>query len=152
MSDAPFIRKGEQVIVDGKLICAVKRDIQSGEMFRVADFQWFITPPVAGEAADATPGFRTTNGAPDVFLSGEWLSDRVMAAKLRKAADISMKAGDDYIAENFTDSDFERGMRDADPNWRNRQEPLKILIDDDPKNGAVGHRVPSPRIDKIGRY
>lgn len=83
MTGAPLIRKGEQVIVDGQLICAVKRDIQNGDTCKAADFQWFITPPKVGEAFETIPGFRTTNGAPDVFLSGEWLSDRVIAAKAR---------------------------------------------------------------------
>ena len=39
----------------------------------------------------------------------------------------------DKDGRNATDNDFERSMRDANPDWQNRQEPLK-------------------RIDKIGRY
>lgn len=75
----PLIRRGEQVIVDGKLICEVKRDIHRLDTCEPSDFQWFITPPDRYAPFDETPGFRTApdgSGRPDVFLSGEWLTER----------------------------------------------------------------------------
>jgi len=73
----PYICKGEQVIVDGKLICEVKQDIFSGERCSPAQFQWFITPPAVGEAFDRIPGFRSgPYGQPDIFINGQWLSER----------------------------------------------------------------------------
>lgn len=76
-SHSPLIRKGEQVIWNGALICEVKRDIFRGEVCSPGDFQWFITPPKASEVFDAFPGFRTgPYGQPDIFLNGQWLSER----------------------------------------------------------------------------
>lgn len=74
---APLINKGERVIVDGQLICEAKHNIYSGEFCQPEDFQRFITPPATGETFDKTPGFRSgPYGQPDIFISGEWLSER----------------------------------------------------------------------------
>ena len=73
----PVIRRGERVIVDGKLIAEVRRDLFRDDLCRPADFEWFITPPKVNEVFDDIPGFRTgPYGQPDVFLSGEWLTER----------------------------------------------------------------------------
>lgn len=54
---ASFIRKGEQCVVDGKVICEAKNDIAQFSAMEVSDFHWFIAPPKPGAAITDIPGF-----------------------------------------------------------------------------------------------